>query len=90
MEIVCAGYPKTGTKSCSAALRKLGYKVADYVDTGEHLSYVWTDYIREKTTIENVIVKGTQNNNLFTSGLFPVTFLDILVYSRISKPWISR
>ena len=33
MEIICAGYPKTGTKSCTAALRTLGYNVADYPET---------------------------------------------------------
>ena len=33
MKIICAGYPKTGTKSCSAALRMLGFQVADYLGT---------------------------------------------------------
>ena len=37
MEIICAGYPKTGSKSCSAALRILGYNVADYIETAEYL-----------------------------------------------------
>ena len=35
MKIICAGYPKTGSKSCSTALRKLGYNVADYMETAE-------------------------------------------------------
>jgi broad-specificity NMP kinase len=39
MEIICAGYPKTGTKSCSAALRKLGYNVADYTETAYFLRF---------------------------------------------------
>jgi len=30
MKVICAGYPKTGTKSLSAALTDLGYKVFDY------------------------------------------------------------
>ena len=30
MKIICAGYPKTGTKSLSAALTLLGYSVYDY------------------------------------------------------------
>ena len=33
MKFICAGYPKTGSKSCSSALRKLGYKVADILET---------------------------------------------------------
>ena len=33
MKFICAGYPKTGTKSVSAALRQLGYNVADYIET---------------------------------------------------------
>jgi len=32
MEIICAGYPKTGTKSCSSALRALGYNLADWME----------------------------------------------------------
>jgi len=55
MEIICAGYWKTGTKSCSAALRKLGYKVADYVDTANDLGDVWTDFVNKKCSIETVI-----------------------------------
>lgn len=30
MKIICAGYPKTGTKSICAALRILGYNVFDF------------------------------------------------------------
>ena len=33
MKVICAGYPKTGSKSCSTALRKLGYNVADILET---------------------------------------------------------
>ena len=55
MEIICAGYPKTGSKSCSSALRELGYKVADYVETGEYISYQWTDFVNGKVGIEAVI-----------------------------------
>ena len=32
MKFVCAGFPKTGSKSASAALRMLGYNVADYIE----------------------------------------------------------
>ena len=41
MKLLCVGYPKTGSKSCSSALRQLGYKVADFVETLEFLSIVW-------------------------------------------------
>ena len=33
MKLICAGFPKTGSKSCSTALRKLGYTVADILET---------------------------------------------------------
>ena len=55
MEIICAGYPKTGSKSCSDALRELGYTVADYPETAEYLGYQWTDFIDGKIGIESVI-----------------------------------
>jgi hypothetical protein len=57
MEIICAGYWKTGSKSCSAALRELGYNVADAVDTGKYLSEIWRKFIEEKCDISEVIVK---------------------------------
>ena len=34
MKIICAGFPKTGTKSMATALRQLGYTVNDFP---EHL-----------------------------------------------------
>ena len=57
MEIICAGYWKTGSKSCSNALRMLGYKVADFVETANDLTYVWADYIEGKCPIEDVIAR---------------------------------
>ena len=55
MEIVCAGYPKTASKSCSNALRVLGYNVADWVETAGFLSNEWLDFIDGKTSIEPVM-----------------------------------
>ena len=55
MKFICAGYPKTGSKSCSNALRKLGYNVADYMETLEFLPFIWRDYVDGKATIEDVI-----------------------------------
>ena len=54
MEIICAGYPKTASKSCSSALRTLGYRVADYFETAEDLSREWWDFIDNKTTFKPV------------------------------------
>ena len=48
MKLICAGYPKTGSKSCSSALRTLGYNVADYMETMEFLSIIWRDYLLGK------------------------------------------
>jgi len=45
MKLLCAGYAKTGTKSCSAALRKLGYNVADIMETAEFLVKPWRQYL---------------------------------------------
>ena len=57
MEIICAGYPKTASKSCSMALRMLGYKVADYLETTGDLAREWNDFIYGKSTIKPVIGK---------------------------------
>ena len=57
MEIICAGYPKTGTKSCTAALRTLGYNVADYPETLEFLGETWLEFMNGKNDITAVIEK---------------------------------
>lgn len=61
MKVICAGYPKTGSKSCSAALRKLGYNVADYMETAEFLSGVWLEFYEGKATIEKVLAAYDQH-----------------------------
>ena len=43
MKIICAGFPKTGTKSMSNALTQLGYNVHDFE---EHLEYNLDNYIK--------------------------------------------
>ena len=40
MEIICAGYPKTGSKSCTAALEELGVKVCDAMAKWEKFSHL--------------------------------------------------
>ena len=54
MKIICAGFPKTGSKSCSSALRHLGYNVADSMETAEFLSVIWRSYLRGDATIDDV------------------------------------
>ena len=54
MKFICAGYPKTGSKSCSNALRKLGYNVADYMETLEFLPFIWKDYNDGKGRVQEV------------------------------------
>ena len=61
MKIICAGFPKTGSKSCSAALRCLGYKVADYMETLEFLSDVWKKYYNGEASIDDVLAVYDQN-----------------------------
>ena len=61
MKFLCVGYPKTGSKSCSSALRKLGFNVADYMETTEFLSFAWSDYMEGKGTIEDVISAYDKN-----------------------------
>ena len=61
MKFLCVGYPKTGSKSCSAALRTLGYNVADYMETAEFLSFIWRDYLRGEASIEDVIAEYDKN-----------------------------
>ena len=43
MKIICAGFPKTGTKSMANALSHLGYNVHDFE---EHLEYNLDNYLR--------------------------------------------
>lgn len=58
MEVICAGFPKTGTKSCTRALRELGYNVADLRETFLELIYVWQKYFKREVKIEAVIGTG--------------------------------
>lgn len=62
MKFISAGFPKTGSKSASAALRQLGYNVADYIETTEYLTDEWLRFIDGRETIENVIAAYDRNN----------------------------
>jgi len=61
MKIICAGFPKTGSKSASSALRELGYNVADYIETVEFMSNVWLRYLRNEASIEDVLAEYEKN-----------------------------
>jgi len=61
MKIICAGFPKTGSKSASTSLRKLGFKVADYIETVEYISAVWLRFLRGEATIEDVLAEYDKN-----------------------------
>ena len=61
MKIICAGFPKTASKSCSSALRELGYKVADSLETAEFLSGVWREYCEDRATIRDVLTAYEEN-----------------------------
>ena len=68
MKIICAGFPKTASKSCSNALRQLGYNVADMRETIIDLSESWVDYLDGKVPIqavlEDYVLKGYEVNQV--------------------------
>ena len=87
MKIICAGYPKTGSKSCSGALRVLGFKVADWLETAEFFGCTWRDYIDEKITIEDVLDK--YNELGFDANQdYPGNFLWEELYLASPKGWV--
>ena len=62
MEVICAGFPKTGTKSLSAGLRELGYNVCDAMETTESgLSRFWWEYMQGHAGISSVIEAYAEN-----------------------------
>ena len=61
MKLICAGFPKTGSKSCSSALRKLGFSVADVLEQCEFISSEWLAFISGRGSIEDVIAKFEKN-----------------------------
>ena len=45
MKVICAGFPKTGTKSMANALRTLGYSVHDFEEQLEYNLENYVDYL---------------------------------------------
>jgi len=52
MKIICAGMPKTGTKSMALALRQLGYTVFDFLDIADSSEYfdAYLDFLQGSTS----------------------------------------
>ena len=48
MKIICAGFPKTGTKSMACALTRLGYSVHDFEEHLEHHLQSYVDFLEGK------------------------------------------
>jgi len=61
MKIICCGQWKTATKSCTAALKVLGYNPSDYMDTMTYLSKIWLKYLDGKATITEVVAEYEKN-----------------------------
>ena len=46
MKVICAGFPKTGTKSISKALRDLGFTVFDWEEQAFDFLDHWVDVLQ--------------------------------------------
>lgn len=53
MKVLVAGYPKTGTKTMSAALSRLGYEVCDVFDNYHTKQDDWTRIIKDGWTVDD-------------------------------------
>ena len=87
MKIICAGFPKTASKSCSSALRELGFKVADSLETAEFLSGVWKDFFEGRATIEDVLAVYEQHG-FDANQDYPGNFLWEELYLASPKGWV--
>ena len=67
---------KTGTKSCTAALRTLGYNVADFPETFEFFGQTWLDFVNRKIDASDVIDKY-KVINFYLSHIVRPVFSDI-------------
>jgi len=68
MKIICAGFPKTATKSCSKCLEHYGIKVADAMENGQ-MSEIWNDFIHGRGTINSVLAEYERNGYEATQDL---------------------
>jgi hypothetical protein len=70
MKFICAGFPKTGSKSTSAAFQKLGFSVADYLETTMFLTDEWLRFIDGRGTIKEVLA-AYERHDFDTNQDFP-------------------
>ena len=81
-KIINAGFPKTGTKSYTKAMRMLGFSVADVAQTMEYFQDDWVNYIDQKIPLDDVIRKYDEHGINATSDL-PFNGLAVNGYDRI-------
>ncbi|CAK8678810.1 uncharacterized protein LOC143470831 [Clavelina lepadiformis] len=53
MKVICAGFPKTGTKSLAEALRQLGFVVYDFIENFWYLEKEWNSIFGRGGAKEN-------------------------------------
>ncbi|CAK8693209.1 unnamed protein product [Clavelina lepadiformis] len=53
MKVVCAGFPKTGTKTMQVALKELGYDVYDFMENYSYLGKDWIKIFKHGGTTED-------------------------------------
>jgi len=68
LKIICCGRWKTATKSCSAALKYLGYNPCDYMQSMSEFSQVWLDFIDGKLPIKSVLEEIGKSGYDVTQG----------------------
>ena len=49
MKVICAGFPKTGTKSLALALRHLGHSVHDFPEHMDQGFHTYLDFTQGRT-----------------------------------------
>ena len=74
MKIICAGYPKTATKSCTKCLTHYGYKVADVLENAE-MGQLWYDYINGQCSIADILSEYDMGYKLFIRFLLILMLL---------------
>jgi len=65
MKILGAGFPKTGTKSASEALKILGYKNAEEKDFTESLYDCWLKYLNNEISMKEVFLSYVDTGATF-------------------------
>ena len=96
MKIICAGFPKTGTKSIAKALRHLGFNVFDWeeqmFDFRDHWSDVFQNGVKPdvKRVYQNADVSIDMPGNFFFEEILEA-FPDckVILSVREEGPWIE-